>query len=285
MLNFKKFEFERSKGIIWVCDIAHSSKYLNDNETVDDIEEYLPRLYWTSSILIEAFGGKFIKWTGDGFMAWFETPLDRNKQEISELVFHAAWHLSFLNNITQLDVNPKTKFKLRHGITYEKDALLLKIHEPNDNISLDIIGRSVVLAFRLSGIKTEFPCIAAEKEIANSISNIVNFKKWNPTEEDKLKYFKGENFGTKSIFVSTSKKYGKPIKLSTLKKKADKVIEEAVGTQKESATLNHINKFIELMESGPAWCKKVIEIESKFIKEELLESLKSLSKLIENKKE
>lgn len=100
MSNFNKFEFERSRGIIWVCDLANSSKYLNDNESVDDIEEYLPRLYWTSSKLVEAFGGKFIKWTGDGFLAWFETPLDRLTHKKADLVFQAAWHLSFLNNVT-----------------------------------------------------------------------------------------------------------------------------------------------------------------------------------------
>jgi class 3 adenylate cyclase len=77
MPEFKEFKFSRSRGIVWVCDIVNSSKYLNDNESADDLEEFLQRSYWAAAIIVEAAGGGFIKWTGDGFLAWLETPLHR----------------------------------------------------------------------------------------------------------------------------------------------------------------------------------------------------------------
>ncbi|HBV16180.1 hypothetical protein [Chryseobacterium carnipullorum] len=104
MNTFKEFKFERKKGIVWVCDVIKSSSYLNSNDSVDDIEEYLPRLYWTANNLVNSFGGTFIKWTGDGFLAWFDVNLDRNKRKIADKVFKAAWHLTFLNNASQLGV-------------------------------------------------------------------------------------------------------------------------------------------------------------------------------------
>src|ERR1044071_6324691 len=98
MENLKKFEFERSRGIVWVCDLADSSKYLNDNQTADELETFLPRLYWIASVIVEAAGGKFIKWTGDGFIGWFETPLHRMLGKEAAKVFDAATQLTLLVN-------------------------------------------------------------------------------------------------------------------------------------------------------------------------------------------
>jgi class 3 adenylate cyclase len=105
MTEIKKFEFERSRGIIWACDLVKSSKFLNDNESADTLEEFLPRLYWTSVIAVEAAGGQFIKWTGDGFLAWFETPLHRLISEKTSNVFRAAYLMTTLVNITQLETS------------------------------------------------------------------------------------------------------------------------------------------------------------------------------------
>ena len=201
MNNIHPFNFNRKRGIVWVCDIAKSSSYLNDNSAVDDIEAFIPRLYYVSKVIVEAYGGIFLKWTGDGFLAFFEFDLDRHKEEISKKVFEAAWHLTFMSNVTQLGLLPKNKIKIRHGITYEKDALLMKVNSGTKAESLDIIGRAVVLAFRLSGIQAEFPCIATVKELVGSSKQ--KFIKWNPTSEEKLKYFKGEKFGTNNIWITS----------------------------------------------------------------------------------
>src|SRR5918911_1177387 len=163
MANLKKFAFERSRGIIWVCDLADSSKYLNDNQTADDLETFLPRLYWIASMIVDAAGGKFIKWTGDGFIAWFEMLLHRMLGEKATIVFGAATQLTLIVNVTQLGLKPKRKFKIRHGVSYEQDALLIKISHEGGVESLDLIGRAVVLAFRLSGIPAKFPSIVTQK--------------------------------------------------------------------------------------------------------------------------
>lgn len=280
MQLFKKFEYERKRGIIWVCDVVQSSKYLNSNKTVDDIEEYLPRLYWTSTNIVKAFGGEFIKWTGDGFLAWFETPLDRHKTERANTVFEAAWHLSFLNNVTQLALSPKEKFKIRHGISYEKDALMIKIFENEERYSLDLIGRAVVLAFRLSGIQSYFPSIVTEKEIVTENNEFATFQKWEPSENDKLKYFKGEELGLGSIYVSSEKKYPKNEGLSDLKQKATNTLDNIQNP--DSAHKNdHISDFIDLMKKGPDWCQEIIDLEVKFITEQFVGSLKKYLELLE----
>jgi class 3 adenylate cyclase len=72
-----EFEFHRSRGIVWVCDVAGSTSRLNSEDGVEDTEVFLPRLYWTAVLAVESAGGKFVKWTGDGFLAWFETALHR----------------------------------------------------------------------------------------------------------------------------------------------------------------------------------------------------------------
>jgi class 3 adenylate cyclase len=127
MHDLKKFEFGRSRGIVWVCDLADSSKYLNNNQTADELELFLPRLYWISSMIVDAAGGTFIKWTGDGFLAWFETPLHRELDKQAAAAFQAAWTITLMVNVTQLGLNPKRKFVVRHGMAYEQDALVIKI--------------------------------------------------------------------------------------------------------------------------------------------------------------
>ncbi|WP_445457338.1 hypothetical protein [Flavobacterium sp. HNIBRBA15423] len=283
MKTLNKFEFDRKKGIVWVCDVIKSSKYLNSEESVDDIEEYLPRLYWTANNLVNSFGGKFIKWTGDGFLAWFDVDLDRNKKKIANKVYKAAWHLTFLNNVTQLGLNPKDKFGIRHGVTFEKDGLLFKIHEENGNQSLDLIGRSVVLAFRLSGIEAKFPSIVTEKEIISENSSYCKFINWNPDENDTLKYFKGEKLGIEEIMISSDKRGLNDLEnIEDVKSRTSKLIDKIdnnISTDQEVE--ESLFKFLELMKNGPEWCNDVINLEFEFNKK-MLESLKETNSALNN---
>lgn len=57
----RDFSFARKRGVVWVCDIAGSSRYLNDDASAQDLEDFLPRLYRTAAIMVEAAGGEFIK--------------------------------------------------------------------------------------------------------------------------------------------------------------------------------------------------------------------------------
>jgi class 3 adenylate cyclase len=113
----------RSRGIVWVCDLQSSSKYLNNDESAESLEKFLQRFFFLSVVFVEAAGGKFIKWTGDGFLAWFETPLLRSAGSVAEEVFNAAWSMSLYVNVSQLGVSTSVKFKIRHAVTIEHDAL------------------------------------------------------------------------------------------------------------------------------------------------------------------
>ena len=151
-----KFSFERGRGLVWVCDVTNSSKYLNDDESVMAIEEFLPRLHWVAKAAVNAAGGHFVKWTGDGFLGWFPIELHRELGSQSAKVIEIIWHLSVINNVTKLGIEGSIPFHLRHGLTIEHDALITNISDEQGEF-LDLIGRSVVLAFRLSGIKAGFP--------------------------------------------------------------------------------------------------------------------------------
>src|SRR5437879_6459707 len=98
------FAFARARGVVWVCDVARSTSVLNDDASVDALEEFLPRLYWTALQAVHAAGGVFVKWTGDGFLAWFETELERTLGKQAQAIFTTAWHLTFLINVTSLGV-------------------------------------------------------------------------------------------------------------------------------------------------------------------------------------
>lgn len=124
------FKFRRSRGIVWVCDVAGSSSHLNSETGVEDTEAFLPRLYWVAALAVESAGGKFIKWTGDGFLAWFETPLHRDVKKVARRCLDAVWHLTVIVNVTQLGLAPGKPFKVRHGVAYEQDALLTEITHP-----------------------------------------------------------------------------------------------------------------------------------------------------------
>ena len=280
MPEFEKFQFSRSRGIVWVCDIVNSSKYLNNNESADELEEFLQRFYWTSAIIVEAAGGKFVKWTGDGFLAWLETPLYRELGKKINTFFMAAWHLSFLINITQLGLKPPKNFKIRHGITYEQDALLTTITHPGGHKSFDITGRAVVLAFRLSGIQSDFPNIITQRELVQTsraeCSFSIDFKKWLPSDEDKLRYFKGSSWGLNSIYISGSFRKRTP-SLSAVIKNTSKVIKKAESSLPHSQKSTYfVSDFLARMNSGPDWCKDVTNELLRFTKEEMLDTLKKV---------
>lgn len=270
MNEIPPFNFERTRGIIWVCDIHNSSSYLNDLNLVDDIENYLPRIYFVSKIFIETYGGIFLKWTGDGFLAFFRVELDRDIPEMTLKIFDAAFHLSTMNSLTQFGIKSKKKFWIKHGITYEKDALLMKIKDDQNVEKLDIIGRSVVLAFRLSGINSEFPSIATVNELAQY--DKTKFIPWKINLKDKLKYLKGEKFNLSQIRIS-----GKNVKeIPNWDLEWKRFVKEIQKRAKEIAKYNNINLVFEKMDNGPEWCKEVSKIEKELLETHIVKPLNKL---------
>ena len=280
MTVIDKFEGRRARGIVWVCDLASSSKYLNNNESAEALEKFLERFLFMSLIFVEAAGGKYIKWTGDGFLAWFETPLYRNAGSVASRVFNAAWYLSLLVNVTQLNVESRPKFKIRHAVTYEHDGLHISLSHSNKN-STDVLGRAVVLAFRLSSIKGEFPSIVTQRGLVKeSTDRLMNFKKLSFSKEERMKYFKDEAWGISEIFISSDRPHRRVGARPNLKriKPALALAEGQKPVSGDRAAF--IGKLADELESGPEWCKEVWKTWADFIHNELFIPLKeSLPKL------
>jgi class 3 adenylate cyclase len=283
----RDFSFARKRGVVWVCDIAGSSRYLNDDASAQDLEDFLPRLYRTAAIMVEAAGGEFIKWTGDGFLAWFEVSLHRDLKRIASAVFEAAFHLTLFTNVTQLGVaTGKKKFKLRHGVAYEKDALVTTIKSEDGATLTDLIGRDVVFAFRLSGIEAEFPSIVTQKELAvahrEHAPSHINFSAWRPSKEDRLKFFKGEARGLSSICV-TGRRKRRSVSKQTALKRSKSAIAAAEGRQPAKYPFHEVwDRFDSVFLSGPHWCREVMAEYLRFISEDLLGSLKGVVAALED---
>jgi hypothetical protein len=265
-----------------VCDLANSSKYLNNDESAMALESFLQRFLYLSLLFVDSAGGEFVKWTGDGFLAWFETPLHRNVGLAASSVFNAAWHLSFLVNVTQLNVKADAKFKIRHAVTLEHDALIIDL-EHSHKRSADVLGRAVILAFRLSSITCDFPGIVSQRELVTAVrdTHLIQFRKMKFSKEDCLKYFKGEKWGIRNIFVSGERKRPKrPVR--SLLKQIKSAIGHAEGRiQSDVNSLDFQQKLSREVASGPQWLKEVMASLEEFIQIHFLETLKKTVPLIE----
>jgi len=231
-------------------------------------------------------GGTFLKWTGDGFLAWFETPLHRELPERTRSLLEAVWHLTFTVNTTQLGSSPTKNFRLRHGVAYEHDALLTTIARSAKHKSLDITGRAVVLAFRLSGIPAPFPGLVADATIAKAAKgagfDAIHLKSWEPSAEDWLRYFKGQAWGTRGIAISEQRKR-RPSSLRSVVNKSDRhirLVEENVRARAGEGTFSE--RYTHALSHGPEWAKVALAEESLFIERDMLGSLKALNAQIKN---
>lgn len=284
MAVIRKFAGRRSRGVVWVCDIASSSKYLNSDDSAEALETFLQLFLFLAIIFVEAAGGTFIKWTGDGFLAWFETPLHRDVGDAARRVFNAAWYLSFYVNVTQLCVQSPAKFKIRHAVTLEHDALVVDLAYSDKNAT-DVLGRAVVLAFRLSSIKAEFPSIVTNGELLRLANNVatIQFAKLKLSREDRLKYFKDETWGTSNIFVSGGKARRHSAGLKTLIKRTKKLVDNIESGNVDSKRKEFVTRVVLETINGPEWCREVRKVLDDFCKNDLLGSLKQIVPIIEEK--
>jgi hypothetical protein len=279
MRKREPIEFERKRGIIWVCDVQDSSKALNSDNVVDAIEEFLPRLLWIGRQVVEAARGSFVKWTGDGFLSWFPCELERERARIVANAFDAAWHLSFTNNVTNLAVRSSgsPSFSLRHGITWEPDALVMSVEESNDHRSMDILGRDVVLAFRLASIRVDFPHISTQKALADIAIKHAHtnhtFNSLNLSDDDVLKYFKGERRSLKQLVGSSEARKSRRSKRPVVDQVmgAFKMLRSGLQNQADYAKM--VDEYVNRLRSGPEWAKEILDKETRFINNDLIGTL------------
>lgn len=283
-----RFTFSRHRGAVWVCDIAKSSQFLNDNESVESIEQYLPRLHWLAKAAVNASGGDFVKWTGDGFLAWFPINLHRELGIKLMNIINMIEQLTIINNTTNLGVNGKNKFRLKHGLTVEHDALVTTVFDENGKHH-DLIGRAVVLAFRLAEMKASFPGIVTQKEVLEALNKEnklrINFKKLNLNSDEILKYFKGDKWGTRSLYSSANRPPRRRTAGAVLRQ-----AKRAIADAEKPATIDDepnlvIREFMKDLQSGPSWTQEVLRDYVAFVREDLLETLKVVVNALESSSE
>lgn len=275
------FTFRRGRGVVWVCDIHNSSKFLNKNESVEAMEEYFQRLHWLGRVAVNAAGGQFVKWTGDGFLGWFPTELHRDLGPRAASVIDIIWQLTLVNNVTGLGIETKPKFRLKHGLTVEHDAYLTMVSDENGQ-HFDLMGRAVVLAFRLAGMKVNFPSIVTQRELVEAAlgedNSRVRFKKISLSTVERQKYFKGDRWGTTNLYASTERK-PRPRSMNSLLRSIQKTIAEAEKTQTtQDETDPIIKRFMEDLLSGPAWTQEVFMNYIIFLREDMLGTLKVVAR-------
>jgi class 3 adenylate cyclase len=277
--GYSSLTVHRDRGVLWVCDISNSSSFINSDDLAEHIEAFLPRLHWVSSLAIQAIHGELIQWTGDGFIAWFPLEVERQLGRTCNRILEAIWHFTAFINITQLCVNSPRPFRIRHGLTYEPDALVTLTTYQDGHVSKIISGRNVVLAFRISGVEADFPNVATQQKIVQALSsrtkNLMNLKRWTLTEAQLLKYFKGEKMGTTSLYVSGRPKVSQS-RADTWITRAESLLARAESGRRRTPVESTFveNFFPDLVQSkGQDWCEESLDIYVRFLKENMLGSL------------
>ncbi len=274
--------FDRQRVLVWVCDLESSTRALNDATRVDHAEEYLKRFYWLSSRLLDNSDATVKKWTGDGFLAAFEVPLDRELGRTANKVFDMAWQLTLLCNVTKLGVPTNVAFSLRHGIACDPDAILVKTQVGGDQV--DVIGRGVVLASRLSGMDAPFPRITSERQLARAAAEISQRHKFVRRllrKDEVLKYFKGEARGTREV-VQSARHRPRRSTLNSLERTAKAAIKKAEAPG--APPPDWLVAFVGELQAGPAWARQVHDTHLAYLRDEVLGSVKAIIARIEKTK-
>jgi hypothetical protein len=188
-------------------------------------------------------------------------------------------------NISQLGVDAPVRFKIRHAVTMEHDALVIDLSYSENN-STDVLGRAVVLAFRLSSIKAGFPNIITQSELLKLMDpTFMHFQRLKLSKEDAVKYFKDEKWGTRDIFASGDRVRKKQLSLRTVLRRSKNAIDKAEG--RSDSPPKHIKftaKIVEEMSTGPDWAKEVSMTYQKFVKDDILGTLKKIVPMLEKEK-
>ena len=215
-------------------------------------------------------GGTFVKWTGDGFLAFYEIPLDRELASTAEVIFDAIFFLTLIVNVTRLCIEGEERIRIRHAVTYEKDALLSELEHSEHMKSKDVLGRNVVAAFRLSSIPCDFPGIVTHREVLRAFDDAgfklrLRFKSLPIKKEMLLRYFKGETYGSKDVYVSDSKQPRKRSKtLKPTQKRAADLLQriesgEIEGKDSDLRLFKFRRKFFDELKGGPSWFGDIVE--------------------------
>jgi len=169
-------------------------------------------------------------------------------------------------NVTQMGLKADARIRLGHGVTYEQDALLTRIRQ-SEGGGLDVLGRSVVLAFRLAGVRCAFPSVVTQREIGKAIRSQpgIDFAPWKPDADERLRYFKGENWGTTDLYKSVERPPRRQSMQHVLRnsKKALGMADGRVPIEQQAS--DFVNAFLLKIDNGPNWARQADEEYQRFI--------------------
>lgn len=248
-------EFPTTRGpvVVWVSDLRHSSAALNSKSTFKRAENFLLRYHWLGQQVAFCTGAALYKWTGDGFLAGYVVRDEQDFARTSNTIVGAAWHLSYLLNVTSLAVSKDVFLKVGHGIAYDDNALIVNSGE--EQPSLDVIGRGVVLGARLAGVPATFPYCLVDGHVvraARKIGEQHGFRKREFSEDQVRRLFKGERRGTSDVYqMLPTPRRRAPV--------ADPIAEarRVVASIDKKQPPSWIPLLVRAMDHGPDWARQI----------------------------
>ena len=167
----------------------------------------------------------------------------------------------------------------------EHDALITSVADKSGK-NIDLIGRSVVLAFRLADIKAGFPNIATQREIVEATSDEdiarMEFRRLRLSAADRLRYFKGQQYGIGDLYESTERRHRKLSKDSLLRK-VRMTIADFENSDSDLLPIDStVESLVYHLQSGPEWTREVLTNYIRFLRDDVLGALNKSESLLES---
>ena len=262
-------EFSRARVAAWACDVSGSTAALNSRDRVDDAEKFLQRLYWLTGEMGRVTGAAVTKWTGDGFLLAYPLTLDRDLAVAGMTIINAAWHMSYLANVTSLAVTDKPFLRLRHGIAFDADAIIVT-SGTGAAMHRDVIGRGIVFATRLAALRAPFPNCVMHGEIIRAAepSGIHQFRKRRFSANEVSKFFKGQQRWTNDVFES----YMRPARYRSPEAviRKTRTVLASIGSREPPYWLPPL---MTAMDGGPEWARQMKDEWLRFTRAEMFGGL------------
>ena len=140
-----------------------------------------------------------------------------------------------------------------------------------------------MLAFRLSGITSQFPGIATQRDVVEVAgkNHWAAFRSWKPTAEESLRYFKGENWGTKSLYTSIDSR-PRIFSRKAVLKRSKAAIQNAERLISNDGPLDPFSRSLhQALLTGPTWGRGVASDYMDFVRNGLLNTLKTVVSVME----
>jgi len=245
------YDTQPSHGIAWVCDVRQSSSLLNSDMHIDSLLLFLTRLHTVSRYLVATTEGQYIKWTGDGFLAWATPYTAVFKYSFTRHTFLSAWLLSSVVEVTQLAVKSDRRFSIGHSIIFDRHAYSFGNSLVSKN-PRDYIGRGITLAFRVTGLAGSFPFITASSDLISAYLQgeypELVFTKRIVSDAERERVTKGEQWGIGELYQVTTRQR-QPVTLRDTFTMLEQLCHEPEVPVERNSLLGRMARFVRFLRS------------------------------------